>query len=112
MKNNEILNKASAKKALIGEAEQKGLQKCYWLSLLIIGMVAVAFMIIEGIFAHFTTIYVLASICFLWGAVFYFLQYFIAKRKHVGILIGAILESLAFVFFVTRYILAIVGIWW
>jgi len=112
MEKDEILKKASSKKSIVGEAEEKGLNKSSWITLIIVGIVAVIFMIIEGIFGHFTSIYVLASICFLWGGVFYFLQYFLAKRQYVGILIGAILDTLAFLLFLTRYILAIVGIWW
>ena len=112
MDKKEILEKAQKNKYIIGEAEQKGISKSGWISLIVAGIFAVAMMIVEGVLGHFSTIYVLAALCFLWSGVFYLLQYVVAKRKYFGILLGSILCFMAFVFFLTRYILAITGIWW
>lgn len=111
MEKEEILERVSSKKAVIGEMEKEKTNKSVLISLLTTGIFAVILIIIEGIFKHFTSIYCIASLCFLWACVFYTLQYFKAKMPW-QVLIGAILDGLAFIFFITRYILSIIGIWW
>lgn len=106
----EILKKAENKHP-IGEMEQQKLYTCFWISVLTIGVFAITMMIVEGVLGHISTIYILAAMCFLWAAVFYFLEYFVAKRKFAGIMIGAVLEILAFIFFMVRYILCVLGVW-
>lgn len=94
MGKNEILSKAQ-KKHPIGEMEQKKINTCCWIALIFAGIVAVIMMITLGALEHFSSIWAIAAICFCWASLFYFLQYFIAKRRYVGILIGASLEMIA-----------------
>lgn len=107
----EILQKAQSKKTVVGEMERGKLSKSALIALLTTGVVAVAFIIVEGIFAHFTAIYAIATICLVWAGTFYTLQYFCAKYPW-QVLIGAVLEYLAAIYFTVRYILALTGIWW
>ena len=91
MEKEEILKKAGQKKAVVGEMERAKINKGNCISLVTAGVVAVIFMIVEGLLGHFTSIYALATVCFAWASVFYFCQYFIAKRSW-QVLIGAVLE--------------------
>ena len=104
MKKEEILEKVSKKKALVGEMEKEKINKSNWISVIIVGVLAVAFMIIEGLLGHISTIYVVAFLCFTWASVFYTCQYFVAKRP-VGVLIGGILEALGAIAMFTLYII-------
>lgn len=110
MKKEEILEKVSNKKAVIGEMEKEKLSKSALISLLATGILAVAFIIVECILNHPTSAYIIASICFFWAGLFYALQYFLAKRPW-QVLIGSVLDGLAFTFFLVRYILFVCGIW-
>ena len=98
----DILEKAK-KKHPVGEMEAKKIGKSGFISTLVVGILAVAFMIVFGALHNFTALYIIGFLCFTWAAVFYFLQFFIAKRPY-GVLIGAILESIGsaamFVFFI------------
>lgn len=107
----EILEKAQSKKAVVGEMERGKLSKSALVALLATGIMAVAFIITEGIFGHFTAIYAIATICFVWAGTFYTMQYFSAKYPW-QVLIGTVLDYLAAIFFMVRYILALTGIWW
>ena len=109
MDREEILEKASKKKALVGEMEKSKINKSNWIAIIVVGFIAVALMIIEGALGHFSSIYAIATICFSWASVFYFCQYFIAKRPY-GVLIGAILEGLGAIIMITLYILFNVGV--
>ena len=111
MDKKEILEKSQKDKDIVGEMERNKTNKCCWIALIVTGIIAVAFIIIEGALGHFSGIYAIASICFIWGAVFYALQFFLAKRPW-QVLIGAVLEALAAIFFIVRYILAACGVWW
>lgn len=111
MNKTEILEKAQQHKDVVGEMEREKLGKGALISLLVAGAIAVAFTVVEGVFGHFTAIYAIATICFVWAGTFYTMQYFYAKRPW-QVLIGATLEYLAAVFFIVRYILALTGIWW
>ena len=57
MEKKEILEKAQNKKDLVGEMERTKTNKSCFISLLVAGIIAVAFMVVEGIFGHFTAIY-------------------------------------------------------
>lgn len=103
MEKEEILQKASNKHP-VGEMEKKKINTSSWIALLVAGVLAVALMIVEGVLGHFTSIYALASVCYVWASVFYFLQYFIAKRPR-AVLIGAILEGLAGIGMLVLFIL-------
>ena len=104
MKREEILEKVEKKKAVVGEMEKEKLGKGSFIALICAGVIAVAFMIIEGALGHFTSIYAIASVCYGWAAAFYFCQYFIAKRPW-QVLIGAVLHTLAFVAMVVLFII-------
>ena len=111
MDKKEILEKSQTNKDNVGEMERNKINKSCWISLIVTGIIAVAFIITEGVLGHFSAIYAIASICFIWSAVFYALEFFIAKRPW-QVLIGAVLEGLAAIFFIVRYILAACGVWW
>lgn len=109
MEREEILEKASKKKVFVGEMEKAKINKSNWISVVCAQVVAVVFMIVEGCLGHFTAIYALAAVCFTWASVFYFCQFFIAKRPK-GVLIGAILETIGAITMLTLYILYNVGV--
>ncbi len=108
MEKEEILKKAQ-KKHPIGEMEAKKISKSGFISILVVGILAVAFMIIFGALGNFTALYVIGFLCFTWAAVFYFLQFFIAKRPK-GVLIGAILESIGAIVMFVFFILFQIGV--
>ncbi|MDY6367755.1 MAG: hypothetical protein SPL13_04510 [Clostridia bacterium] len=110
MENKEVLKKVSEKKAIVGEMEKSKINKSSWIALIVAGVIAVAFMIIEGALKHVQAIYAIGAICFAWAAIFYYCQFFIAKRKFFGIMLGAILESVGFAVMLTFYILSCIGI--
>lgn len=101
----EILEKASKRKVVVGEMEKSKIDKSNWIALI----VAVVLMIVEGVLEHFSAIYAIGAICFIWASVFYFCQYFIAKRPY-GVLIGGILTAIGATTMLTFYILINVGI--
>lgn len=111
MEREEILAKASEKKAIVGEAEKVKINKSCWIANIVAVVIAVVFMVVEGIFKHFTAIYVLGIVCCTWASVFYFLQYFVAKRPK-GVLVGGILHGLGAVTWLVFYILMSVGVIW
>ena len=66
-------------------------------------------MVIEGLLGHFIAIYVLGAVCFTWASVFYFCQFFIAKRPW-QVLIGAVLEAAGALTMIVIYILFNIGV--
>lgn len=111
MEKDVILQIASEKKAVVGEAEKGKINKSCWIANIVAVTVAVVFMIVEGILGRYTSIYLLGSICSIWASVFFFLQYFVAKRPK-GVLIGGILHALGGITWLTFYILCTVGVIW
>ena len=109
MEREEILEKASKKKALVGEMEKTKTNSGNWIALLCAGVVAVALIIAEGALGHFTALYAIACVCYTWASVFYICQYFVAKRPW-QVLIGAVLHGLAAVAMLVLYILTNVGV--
>lgn len=109
MEKEEILQKAK-KKHPVGEMEQSKINKSSWIALIAAGTAAVVFMVVEGIMHSYTAIFALAFVCFIWASVFYFCQYFVAKRRYIGILIGAAFESLGAIAMLTLYILFSIGV--
>lgn len=109
MEKQEILDKASKKKAVVGEMEKVKINKSCWIGNIVACIVAVILMVIEGLLGHFTAIYAIAMVCFTWASVFYFCQYFIAKRPY-GVLIGAVLEALGAITMIVIYILFNLGV--
>lgn len=109
MEKEEILEKAK-KKHPVGEMETAKINKSNWIALIVTAIVAVTFMIVEGAQQHLTALYAIGLVCFTWASVFYFCQYFVAKRRYVGILIGATLEGLGGIAMLTLYILTSIGV--
>lgn len=109
MEKEEILQKAQNKHP-VGEMESAKINKSSWIALIAAGVVAVALIIVEGVLGHYSAIFAIAFVCFTWASVFYFCQFFVAKRRYVGILIGASLESLGAIAMLTLYILFNVGV--
>jgi len=109
MKREEILEKASKKKALVGEMEKVKINKSCWIANIVAVIIATALMITLGALGVFTGLYAIAFICFVWASVFYFCQYFIAKRPW-QVLIGAILDSIGAIIMFTFFILFSVGV--
>ena len=109
MERNEILERAGKKKALIGEMEKTKTGKANWIANIAACVLAVALIIAEGFQGHFTGVYALASVCYIWATVFYFCQYFVAKRPW-QVLIGAVLHGLAGLTMLTFYVLRSMGV--
>ena len=108
MEKEKILEKAK-KKHPLGEMEAQKINKSNWIAIIVAGIVAVALMVTEGALGHFTSLYAIAFVCFAWACVFYACQYFIAKRP-LGVLIGAIFETIGALIMVLNYILVNVGV--
>lgn len=107
MNKEEILEKAK-KKHPVGEMEEKKISKSIWIALIVAIVLAVAFLITEGYLGHFSAIFAIAAICFTWASIFYFCQYFVAKRPW-QVLIGAVLEGLGAITMLVLYILLNLG---
>lgn len=103
MEKEEVLEKAGKKKAQVGEMEKEKMGKGNFIALIVAGVIAVIFMIVEGVLGHYTSIYALAAVCYAWASVFYFLQYFLAKRPW-PVLIGACLEGVAAIAMIVLFI--------
>ena len=110
MENKEILEKARLKPDQVGEMEKTKINKSCWIANVVAVTVAITLMIIEGALGHFSAIYAIGAVCYGWASVFYFMQFFVAKRRYVGIMIGAVLHGVAFVAMITLYILINVGV--
>lgn len=104
MDNEEILQKAKAQKAVIGEMEQKNINKSMGIAIIVAGVIAVAGIICEFALGHLSGGMAIACICYGWASCQYFCQYFLAKRPW-QVLIGAVLHGLAFVLCLVLYIL-------
>lgn len=110
MEREEILEKVQNKKAYVGEYENQKLAKCNWIAVIATGIVALACICLFGALGLKSVCFAIGGICFTWATVFYFCQYFIAKRKHVGILLGAIGELLGALIMIANCVLSIVGV--
>lgn len=107
MDKEEILKKAK-KKHPVGEMEESKINKSSWVALIVTLVVAVTLVITESCLGHFSAIFAIAAICFTWASVFYFCQYFVAKRTW-QVLIGAVLEGLGGTTMIVLYILLNLG---
>ncbi len=110
MEKSEVLKKAQSKQPIIGEYENQKISKSNWISVIVTGVVALAFIIVFAILQQKAVCFAIGGICFTWATTFYFCQYFIAKRRHWGIFIGATLELLGALIMITNFILASVGV--
>lgn len=109
MEKDEILKRAQSNKDVIGEMERKKTSKANWIAVICTGILAVIFMITEGIRGNRPPIYALAAVCFTWASVFYFCQYFVAKRPW-QVLIGAVLEAIGAITMIVLYVLFSLGV--
>lgn len=109
MEKEEVLKKAQKKKALVSEFEKEKINKSSWIAIVCTCIVAIVFIVVEAILGHKPICFGIGAICFTWASVFYFCQYFIAKRPW-GVLLGAILELLGAIIMILNYILANVGV--
>lgn len=109
MEKQEILEKAQKKKVYVGEMEKAKINTSCWIANICACIIAVTFMIIEGALGHYPAIYALGATCYSWASIFYFCQYFVAKRTK-GVLIGGILHGLAAIIMITFYILRTTGV--
>ena len=109
MDKEQILEEAKKKTCLVGEMEKTGINKANWIALPIAGVVAVIFMVIEGVLGHYSAIYAIGTVCYSWACIFYLCQFFIAKRP-VGVLIGGILHGVGALIMLTFFILYNVGV--
>ena len=66
-------------------------------------IVAIIFIVSEAILGHKQACFAIGAICFSWASVFYFCQFFIAKRP-VGVLIGAIFEAIGALIMILNYL--------
>lgn len=110
MDKEEILQK-NKKRFPVGEMEQSKLNKGNWISLIIAGVVAITMMIVEGALGHYSSIFAISSICYVWASLFYGFQYFMAKRPW-PVLFGFILHGLAAITMIVLYIVSNVCSWW
>lgn len=110
MENKEILEKASAKTPIVGEMEKAKINTSCWIANVVAVVFAVALIIVEGALGHFSSMYAIGAVCYAWAAVFHFMQFFVAKRKLVGIMVGAILHTLGFAIMMVFYVLLATGV--
>ncbi len=110
MEKEEILEKASKKKAVMGEMESQKIGKANWISLVVAAVFVTGFCIAEGALGHPAAIYAILAIIAAWACSFYTLQYFVAKRSW-QVLIGAAIEFVVAVGLIVVYVLSYVYGW-
>lgn len=109
MEREEILSKTQQKRVFVGEMEKNKIDKSMKIALLFVGILAVTLIILEFALGHATAGFAISSLCYGWACVFYFCQYFVAKRPW-PVLIGAVLDGLAFAASITFFVLFCVGV--
>ena len=109
MENNEVLEKVQKKKVYVGEMEKTKINKACWVANIVACAVAVALMVTLGALRNFAGLYSIGFINLAWSSVFYFCQYFIAKRPW-PVLIGAVLSVIGACIMLTMFILYSVGV--
>lgn len=109
MNNKEVLEKAGRKKVAVGEMETQKINKSSWIAIIVACVLAIALICVEASLGHKAVCFGIAAICFAWASVFYFCQFFIAKRP-IGVLFGAIAETLGCLIMILNYILATLGV--
>lgn len=111
MDNKEILEMVKKEKsAQVGEMEKQKTNKGNWIAVIIAGVMAVAFMIIEGALKHYTALFAIAAVCYAWACTIYLCQYFLAKRPW-QVLIGAVLHGLACITMIVLFIISNIQAW-
>ena len=109
MEKKEVLEKAQPKKDIVCEMERANINKSNWIAVIATAFVAIVIICVEAMLGHRASCFAIGAICFTWASVFYFCQYFVAKRP-LGTLIGAIFETLGALIMITNYILVVVGV--
>lgn len=109
MEKNEVLEKVQQKKPVLGEMEKSKLDKSNWIAVFGTFFVAIAFIIAFCCINQKECAFAIGSICFTWASIFYFCQYFIAKRPW-QVLIGAVLECIGACIMITNFILTVLGV--
>ena len=104
MKKEEILEKAKSKKILVGELEKQKMDLGIKISLIFAGILATILICFECGQRHWTGGFAIGMICYGWASFQYFMQFFMAKRPW-QVLIGALLDGLAFIACLVFYIL-------
>lgn len=110
MEKKEILERASKKRAVIGEMENQKIGMINWISLIVAAVFAAAFCIASGALGTPSTIYAILCIISAWGCVLYTLQYIVAKRPW-QVLIGSVLTGLATAGLIVCFVLSYVYGW-
>ncbi len=111
MEKDEVLDKVKKKKpAVIGEMESSKINKGNWIAVISAGALAVVLMIVEGAMGHYSAIFAISAICYLWASILYVCQYVLAKRPW-QVLIGAVLHGLACLAMIALYIVSLVQAW-
>lgn len=111
MDKKELLERAKNKKrAVIGEMEKSKVNKGNWIAVIVAGVLAVAFMIVEGALKHYPAIFAIAAVCYAWASVMYICQFALAKRPW-PVLFGAVLHGLACIGMIVLYIIFNVKGW-
>lgn len=109
MNNKDILEKVKSKNVYVGEMEHAKINQSCWIGTISACILAVVLMIAEGWLGHFTAIYALGAVCYTWASVFYFCQFFLAKRPW-QVLIGAVLYGAAAITMLVIYVLYNLGV--
>ena len=111
MEREEILKKVKREKpAVVGEMENIKTNKGNWIAIIVAGVIAVAFMIVEGALGHYTSIFALGAVCYGWASVMYICQFALAKRPW-QVLIGAVLHGIACVAMIVLFIMFNIKAW-
>jgi pheromone shutdown protein TraB len=108
MENKKDIKKAQKQEIAIIEDKEKTYKACMMASIVACSL-AVILMILEGVIGNYTSLYALASVCFMWGSVFGFCRYFLAK-KQLTVLMCAIIGALGAITMIVLYILFSAGI--
>ena len=109
MEKEQILEIVKNKKVVVGEMEKEKINKSCWIANLVAVIVSNIFAVILGFNGLFAGLYAVYSVCLVWSSVFYFCQYFVAKRTWY-ILISAVLYSIGAVVTITFFILFTIGV--
>lgn len=109
MDRDQILSNVKTRKILVGEMEKANINKSCWISNIVFVILASALMITLGAIGNLAGLYAIAFSCLAWASVFYFCQYFVAKRPW-QVLIGAVLSTIGAVIMFVFFILYGIGV--
>ncbi len=110
MEKDEVLEKVSKKKVVMGEMETQKIGVINWVAMIAASVVAVGFCIALGILGISSAVFAILAIFSTWACVFYSLQYAIAKRPW-PVLIGSVLTGLATAGLIACFVLSHIYGW-